>query len=117
MNSTEVNQFLRLWGNWAAEMGKQAQLFSPTLNLTLLVLGVGNLEPNEGGDEQDEGESNVTKDEAWKILLKDQKPLALKSWAEVTSLKANRANMGLALREFMRVAWGEIFIFITIFII
>ena len=108
MNSIEVSQFLRLWGNWTAEKGRQAQLFSPTLNLTLLVLGVGNLEPNEGGDEQDEEESNVTKDEAWKILLKDQKPLGLKSWAEVTSLKANKANMSLALREFMREAWGEI---------
>ena len=81
------------------------------MNLTLLVLGVGNLEPNEGGDEQDEGQSNVTKDAAWKILLKDQKPLALKSLAEVTNLKANKANMGLALREFMRDAWSNFFYF------
>lgn len=114
MNSTEVGDFLRLWGNWVAEKGKLAQLFSPTLNLTLLDLGVGNLESNEKGDEQDEGEPTVTKDEAWKRLLKDQ---TLKSWEEVTTLKANKANIGLALREFMRQAWGQTFLFITNFLI
>jgi hypothetical protein len=80
-----------------------------------LVLGVGSLEPNEGADEQD-GEFPVTKDEAWRQLLIDEAPLSLKTWSEVSALKANKSNIGLALREYMRQAWGKC-LFITVFLI
>ena len=113
-HSTELDQFLKLWGNWVAEKGKPAQPFSPIFNLTLLVLGVGSLEPNEGADEQDEGP--VTKAEAWRQLLTDEAPLSLKKWTEVGALKANKSSIGLALREYMRQAWGEC-LFVTVFLI
>lgn len=114
VHSTELGQFLKLWGNWVAEKGKPVHLFSPIFNLTFGVLGVGSLEPNEGADQQDEGP--VTKDEAWRQLLTDEVPPSLKKWTEVSALKANKSNIGLALREYMRQAWGGC-LFVAIFLI
>jgi hypothetical protein len=73
----------------------------------LLVPGVGSLEPNEGDDGEDE-ESAVTKDEAWRQLLTNETPPSLKPWSEVSTLKANMTNVGFALREYIRQAWGEV---------
>ena len=78
-----------------------------------MVLGVGSLEPNEKDDDEEEEEP---KDDAWmKLLDGEEGPLSLKSWKEVTALKATKVNLANALREYMRQAWGEVFLFITIF--
>ena len=70
-----------------------------------MVPGVGSLEPNEGGNGQDE-EPAETKDEAWKQLLTDDSPPSLKPWS--TAGNTTKANLGHALREYMRQAWGKV---------
>lgn len=75
-------------------------------NLTLLVLGVGNLQPNRGEDEQDVV-LEVDKDVPWRGLLEEN--WLLKPWSEVSAARANKVNLGMALREYMRRAWGKIF--------
>lgn len=116
MHSKEVTKFLKQWGGWVAEKGKLIYLLFPIFNLTLMVLGVGSLRPNEkDGEEDDEEEPTETKDEAWRRLLDGEGLLSLKPWKEVAELKANKVNLGLALREYMRQAWGGVFLFITIF--
>lgn len=75
-----------------------------------MVLGVGNILPNEG--EQHE-EPIVAKGMGWKELLGDKGQL--RPWSEVFALKATKVNLGNALREYMRLAWGETILFITIF--
>jgi hypothetical protein len=45
----------------------------------------------------------------------DDGTLSLKPWKEVTTARANKANVALALREVMRQAWGGCIFFITIF--
>ena len=64
---------------------------------------MGNLQSNDGEDGQSEG----VKDEAWRQLLDDNG--GLKPWREVSALKPKKINLGVALREYMRLAWGEIF--------
>ena len=85
-----------------------------------MVLGVGSLGPNEkdddDDDDDDEVEPTVTKDGAWmKLLDGEEGMLSLKPWKEVTALKATKVNLGNALREYMRQAWGKVPLFITIF--
>ena len=70
-----------------------------------MILGVGSLEPNEGGDEEEE--PRVSKDEAWKVLIGEDGEL--KSWADVTALNAIKINIAAAMREYMRKAWGKVF--------
>ena len=78
-----------------------------------MVLGVGSLEPNEKDDDEEEEEP---KDDAWmKLLDGEEGALSLKPWKEVAALKATKVNLANALREYMRQAWGEVFLFITIF--
>ena len=113
-HSAEIGQFVKQWGTWVAEKGKLAQLFLPTFNLTFLVLGVGTLEPNVRDDEENE-EPTETKSGAWKQLLTDDTPSSLKPWKEV--VKATRTNLASALREYMREAWGDAFLFISVFLI
>lgn len=81
----------------------------------MLVLGVGNLKPNDykEGEEEGEEESEVAKEEVWRSYLDGDG--ALKTWREVTALKANKVNLGLALRDYMREAWGRLFLFIAVF--
>ena len=113
MHSKEVSQFLKQWGSWAAEKGKPTYQLFPIFNLTFIVLGVGSLRPNEkdSEEEEEEEESAETKDEAWRGLLDGEGLLTLKPWKEVAELKANKVNLGLALREYMRQAWGGVFLF------
>ena len=73
-----------------------------------MVPGVGNLEPNEQDDDEDEG-PETAKDEAWRVLLEEDG--SLKPWSEVTLLKPTKVNLGLAMRECMRHAWSIIFLF------
>ena len=82
-----------------------------------MVLGVGSLEPNEKDDDDEEEEEPIeNKDEAWmKLLSGEEGALSLKPWKEVAALKATKVNLANALREYMRQAWGEVFLFITIF--
>lgn len=80
-----------------------------------MILGVGSLEPNERDYEQDE-DPPATKDKTWKKLLDGEDPLTLKSWADVSILQPNRANLGLALREYMRQAWGDVFLVCLFFL-
>lgn len=70
--------------------------------LTLL-LGVGNIEPNEGSDEDTEPEELANS--AWMRLLElDNGVYSLKPLEDV---EANKVNLGIALRHIMRQAWGE----------
>ena len=84
-----------------------------TLKLTLF-LGVGSVKPNDRGNVE-EGEPEVSKEVAWQQFLKKDKEL--KSWEDVTALNANKVNLGMALREYIREAWGEVFCLVTFFLI
>jgi hypothetical protein len=42
-----------------------------------------------------------------KLLDDDDGSLSLKSWKEVTTTRANKSNVALALRAVMRQVWGE----------
>ena len=53
----------------------------------MLALGVGNLKPNDHEEEEEEEEEEPEAKE------------------EVTALRANKVNLGLALRDYMRQAW------------
>lgn len=79
----------------------------------MLILGVGNLKPNDYEEGEEEEESEVAKEEVWRSYFDGDG--ALKSWREVTALKANKVNLGLALRDYMREAWSKLFLFITVF--
>ena len=46
-----------------------------------------------------------------KLLDNDDEVLSLKSWKEVSAVKANKTNIALALRAYMRQAWSEWIIF------
>lgn len=61
---------------------------------------------NASGDNEGE-DPEATKDEAWKILLEEDG--MLKSWSAVTLLKGSKVNLGYAMREYMRQAWGKLF--------
>lgn len=79
-----------------------------------MVLGVGNTKPNQrdGEDEESEEQEN----DSWlKLLDSDDGILSLKTWKEVSTVKANKTNLALALREVMRQAWGGYISFVTIF--
>jgi len=78
----------------------------PAFNLTLLVLGVGNLEPNEQGDNEGE-EPETGKDETWKTFLEGNG--SLKSWSAVTLLKGTKVDIASAMREYLRQAWSKVF--------
>ena len=71
-----------------------------------MVLGVGAIKPNE---KEDDEESEEEEADAWIKLLDsgEDEILTLKPWKEVTILKANKANIALALRAFIRQAWSE----------
>ena len=101
-------------GNWVAVKGKPDHHPSlPTLKLTLF-LGVGSVKPNDRGNVE-EGEPEAPKDDVWHQLLR--KDRELKSWEDVTALSVNKVNLGMALREYIREAWGKVFFLITFFFI
>jgi hypothetical protein len=77
------------------------------LTRLIFFLGVGSTKPNEREDGEDE-EPEELENEAWMKLLDDDDDgtLSLKPWKEVTTARANKANVALALREVMRQAWG-----------
>jgi len=81
-----------------------------------LFLGVGNTKPNEDGEDE---EPEELKDDAWMGLLDrdDDGVLSLKSWKDVTAMKANKVNLALALREITRQAWSQFSLFTNIFLI
>ena len=84
--------------------------FLPTY-LVILFLGVGSTKPNERENEEDK-EPEELEDDAWmKLLDNDDEVLSLKSWKEVSAIKANKTNIALALRAYMRQAWSEWIIF------
>lgn len=78
----------------------------------MLVLGVGNLKPNDHEEEEEEEEPEA-KEEVWRSYFDENG--ALKTWEEVTALRANKVNLGLALRDYMRQAWCKIYLFVTVF--
>ena len=71
----------------------------------------------QGAEDDEDEESEKPEGGAWMKLLDtdDNGVLSLKPWKEVTTLKANKVNLALALREVIRQAWGEYLFFITIF--
>jgi len=76
-------------------------------HLLTLVLGVGSIKPNEGGDNED-GDPEELADSAWMQLLDEEDGVySLKPWEQVLELKANGNNIGQAFREFIRQAWSE----------
>ena len=71
-----------------------------------MVLGVGNLRPNEQDANEDE-EPEEPKNEVWKAFLEEEDG-KLKPWSVVTQLKGTKVNIGYAMREFLREAWGKL---------
>ena len=112
----DIDQFLGKWGKWVSQKGNNAGLFLffPYTHLAILVLGVGSTKPNRGEDDED-GEPEEEADSWMKLLDLDNEILSLKSWKEVTALKANRGNIALALRAIIRQAWGESILFYCCF--
>lgn len=82
----------------------------------ILVLGVGTVRANDEENEEDEEEELGT--DAWMILLdsSDDGVLSLKSWEDVSDVKANKFNIALALRAVMRQAWSECTLFYHYFL-
>ena len=89
-----------------------------SIYLTIGSIGVGSTKPNEREDGEDE-RSEELEDDAWMKLLDSDGDgiLSLKSWKEVTTMKANKNSLALALREITRQAWSECLLFINTFLI
>ena len=79
----------------------------------MLILGVRSLKPNDKDDEEEE-EPEASKDEAWKMFFKEDGEL--KPWGDVSALATNKVKLGLALREYIRRAWGKVVLFVTPFL-
>ena len=81
----------------------------------ILVLGVGSTGPNQGEEDEDEEPEEMVYDAWIKLLDFDEEGnCSLKPWTEVVAAKANKINVALALREIVRRAWGECFVFLLL---
>ena len=71
----------------------------------------------QGAEDDEDEEPEKREGNSWKKCLDidDEGVISLKSWKEVTALKANKVNLAIALREIVRQAWGEYLFFTTIF--
>jgi hypothetical protein len=73
----------------------------------ILILGVGDIKPNDKEDNEDE-EPKELADEAWmKLLNEDDGVYSLKPWKEVKATGANSKAIKHACREIVRQAWSE----------
>ena len=87
-----------------------------SIHLLTSGLGVGSLQRN-GGDKAEDQTPQLANN-SWKQLLKVNKDdtTSLKPWKQVLELKANKENIALAIREFMRQAWGKCYQSVNIYL-
>jgi len=102
VHSKEVEQLHVKWGKWVSQKGT-AHLFY-IFQFLILLLGADGIEPNELSD-GDEGLDELANN-SWMGLL-DVDDDGYYSLKPLEDIKANKVNLGKALRQIMRQAWGE----------